>query len=429
MQKYGQRKLILTGVFLLAALVAVMGGWAGTAQISGAIIAPGRVQVDDNRVIVQHLDGGVIETLHVDEGDLVEQGQLLLTLDPAELRSQYNIIESKLNEITARRARLEAERDNMNTLSFDPMLELKADRQEVKELMDGQQRLFEARNVSLKTEREQLGRRQKQIEEQIIGIEAQQDAMSEQLELLKGELDNQQTLLDRGLAQSSRVTSLRREQSRLRGSLGELQASKAQASGRIIELGIEIEKLDTSRRERAVTELRDQQYRELELLEQERVLRMQLGRQHVTAPVNGVVYNMAPVNPGAVLRPADPLLYLVPQNRPMVVAAEIEAKDIHRIAFNQEVLVRFSSLDQKNAPEVTGSVIKISADAFQVENRAPFYKVEIELSPEQLAEAIKNVDLIPGMPVEAFIQTGARTPLAYLTEPLTDYFMAAFREG
>ncbi|WP_328588471.1 HlyD family type I secretion periplasmic adaptor subunit [Primorskyibacter flagellatus] len=422
---------MLLGILALVVLVGGFGYWAATTEISGAIIAPGQIEVDQNRQIVQHPDGGVVEEILVDEGDTVAAGDILIRLDPTLRRSELSIIEGQLFELMARRARLDAERDESDTLDFpEELLARAAEDEEINELVQGQQRLFDARRDSIAREVEQLGKRRDQISDQIIGIDAQQDALTEQVSLIEKELADQQSLLDRGLAQATRVLSLQRERARLSGTVGELTAQKAQAAGRITETEIEILKLTTRRREEAITTLRDLGYRERELAEQRRALVEQLARMEIRAPVSGVIYGLQVFTPRSVIRAADPVLYIVPQDRPLVIAAQVETIHIDKLFVEQNVSLRFSALDQRETPELFGRVTQISADAFTDENsRASYYRAEIVLSEGEINRLPKGTVLIPGMPVEAFIRTDDRTPLAYLVKPFADYFAKAFRES
>ena len=421
---------MIVGLLGLLILVGGFGSWAALTNISGAIIASGRIEVDQNRQVVQHPDGGVVAAIEVDEGDVVAAGDVLIRLDPTNLRSQLSIAESQLFELMARRGRLEAERDGRNEIEFPDLLrEAAQERPDVADLMAGQARLLVARSESIEKEISQLQKRRGQIDNQVEGIEAQRTALREQLSLIARELADQQSLLDRGLAQAARVLALQREEARLSGQMGELAAQKAQAEGRITEIDIEIIKLDTRRREEAITTLRDLQYRELELLEERRALIERMSRLDVTSPVSGVIYGLQVFALRSVIRPADPILYIVPQDRPLIINAQVEPIHIDKLFVGQDVTLRFSALDQRTTPELTGTVTQISADAFEDENtRQSFYRAEIALSEGEQARLPDDVTLVPGMPVEAFIRTADRTPIDYLTKPLTDYFSKAFRE-
>ena len=383
---WSARKPVLFGLFGLLVLIGGFGVWAVRSNLAGAIIASGRIEVDRNRQIVQHLDGGIVTEILVEEGDTVVLGDVLIRLDSTLLRSQKTIVEGQLFELMSRRARLEAERDETDGLTFDTELaRIAQDRPEVADLLAGQERLFYARSESVAREAEQLEKRRLQIHSQIKGINAQQTSLDRQLELINQELVSQQTLLDRGLAQAGRVLNLQRNVASLEGQIGELTAAQAQAEGRITEIDIEVLKLDSRRREDAITRLRDLQYRELELAEQRRSLQDQLNRLDITAPVSGIVYGLRVQTLQSVIRPADPVLYLVPQDRPLIITAEVETIDIDQLFVGQDVVMRFSALDQRTTPELFGTVDKVSADAFEDPNTGrTFYRTEMLLNDGEL---------------------------------------------
>ena len=428
-KRWSALRPVLIGVLSIGVLVGGFGVWAVQSQITGAIIAFGRIEVDQNRQVVQHIDGGVVSEILVKEGDTVIEGQMLVRLDAEQLQSELAVVEGQLFEVLARRARFEAERDNAMTLVFEPLL-LDSTNPVAPGLMEGQQRLFDARIESEMQEKEQLARRREQIGNQIDGIDAQKVAIGTQLDLLNEELVNQQSLLDRGLAQASTVLALQRQQASLSGQSGELTASRAEAEGRQTELDIEILRIDSARREEANTSLRDLQFNEIELSEKRRALIIRLERLDIRAPVSGIVYGMAVFTPRSVIRPAEPVLFLVPQDRPLVIVTQVQPNNIDSVFVGQAVAVRFSAFDQRRTPELFGTVVKVSADAFTDQgSQASYYRAAIQLNDGELGRLPDNLHLIPGMPVEAFISTEARSPMAYLLKPLSDYFTKAFRES
>ncbi len=430
-ENFPLRMPMTIGLIALTILVGGFGSWAALTNIAGAIIASGAVEVDSNRQVVQHPDGGVVEEIRVDDGDSVAQGDVLVRLDPTLLMSELLIVEGQLYDLMARRARLEAERDEVNTITFDPLLlDLAQQDPGVAEMVRGQENLFAARVETIARQSEQLVKRRDQISDQVVGIEAQQAAVAQMLDLIEEELEDQQSLLDRGLAQASRVLSLQREQARLAGNVGELTAQKAQAEGRMTEIDIQILGLLNERREEAITTLRDLQFRERELAEQARAIRARLSRMEITAPVAGIVHGLTVFNERSVIRSAEPVLFLVPQDRPLVISAQVEPIHRDELTMNQAVTLRFSSLDQQTTPELNGRVVQISADAFEDERTsARYYKVEIVLDDGEVDRLPEGTVLTPGMPVEAFIRTTDRTPLAYLIKPVADYFVKALRES
>ncbi|TXH94714.1 MAG: HlyD family type I secretion periplasmic adaptor subunit [Pseudorhodobacter sp.] len=424
------RKSVLLGGITSAVLVFGFGLWAVFSEISGAIVASGQLEVSQSRQIVQHPDGGVVAEIAVKEAQQVQAGDLLIRLDGALVKSELAIVEGQLFEVMARSARLTAERDDAPEPVFaGELAELAKTRPEVAELIEGQRSLFIARRDTVRKQSEQLQKRSAQIAAQIEGVDAQVAALSEQLALIEQELTDQRTLLEKGLAQSSRVLALEREASRLQGSVGELQSSRAQAEGRATEVELEVLRLAAVRREEANTQLRDIGAKVLELAERRRALTEQTNRLEIRAPVSGTVLGLAVTTPRSVIRPADPVLYLIPQDRPLVINAQVQTIHVDEVHVGQKVRLMFPAFSSRTTPELWGHVVSISADAL-VDERAQmaFYKAEIKLDPGE-AQRLEGLTLIPGMPVEAFIETGARSPMAYLLKPFTDYFVNAFRES
>ncbi|MFG6498918.1 MULTISPECIES: HlyD family type I secretion periplasmic adaptor subunit [unclassified Sulfitobacter] len=430
-KRWSATRPLILGFIGLLLLFGGFGTWAVTSQIAGAVVASGRIEVDRNRQIVQHETGGVVADILVDEGDSVAAGDVLLRLDAEQLTSQLAIVEGQLYELMARRGRLEAQRDEVETVTFaEELLSAGATNPDVQELVDGQRNLFDARRVSVAQELEQLGKRRAQINAQIRGVDAQEAALSRQLELIEEELANQQSLLDRGLTQASAVLTLMREQARLRGQIGELSAQKAQSQERVTEIDIERLKLRSAGREEAITQLRDLRYRELEMAEQRRALRAEIDRLDIRAPVSGVIYGMQVQTPRSVVRAAEPLMYLVPQDRPLIIASQVQTIHIDQVAVGQEVNLRLSALNQRTTPELVGKVLQVSADSIEDDATGQsYYRAEIALNPGETDKLEEGTILLPGMPVEAFIRTGERSPMAYLLKPMADYFARAFRES
>lgn len=429
-QAWSTRRPIIYGILTLLALVLGFGGWSVATKIAGAIVTSGQIEVELSRQVVQHPDGGVVATINVAEGDTVAAGDLILTLDGASIRSELAIVEGQLFESLARRGRLEAERDERSEITFGKdLLDAVTNHPEVAEKMEGQRRLFDARRVSLASQIEQLGKRRDQIDDQIVGIDAQNQALTTQLDLLRKELVDQQGLLEKGLTQAGRVLALQREEASIRGQMGELAANRAQAQGRITETQIEVLRLASDRREEANTQLRESGAQELELAERRRALDERIARLDVRAPVSGVVLGLTVTTPRSVLRPADPVLYLIPQDRPLVIATRVPPIHVDQVHVGQAVKLVFSAFSSRSTPELTGHVAVVSADALiDQRTQTPYYRAEILLDDGEMAK-LTGQTLIPGMPVEAFIQTEARTPLAYLLKPFTDYFSRAFRES
>ncbi len=422
---------VTIGMVGILILFGGFGTWSVMSNIAGAIVASGRIEVDRNRQVVQHDTGGTIAEILVDEGDLVKAGDLLFKLDPEQAKSELTLIEGQLFELMARRGRLEAQRDEDDTIEFaSSLVEVGKINPDTLELMDGQKNLFFARRDSVIQEIDQLGKQRNQIEDQIKGINAQEDSLAIQLGLIEQQLVSQQTLLDQGLAQVASVLGLQREMARLTGEIGRLIASRAQAEGRITEIEIIELKLGTSGREEAISQLREIRYQELSLVERRRALKATIDRLDIRAPVSGIVYSLQVTTPRSVIRPADPLMFLIPQDRPLVIAAQVMPTNVDEISVGQEVNLRLSSLDQRTTPELKGLVVLISADALDDQTTgASYFRAEITLSPGEIERLPEGTQLLPGMPVDAFIKTGDRSPLTYLVKPVTDYFVKSWRES
>lgn len=418
------------GLGLVLLLLGGLVGWGATARIAGAVIAPGQVEVQESRQVVQHPDGGVVEAILVREGDAVAPGQPLLRLDGTLLASEHAIVEMQFFEVLARRGRLLAERDGAAHIVFPTQLAVAAAGQpEVAALMQGQADLFAARAETHAQRLAQLARRQDQLAAQLAGLEAQGRALRLQAALTDEELAAQQALLDQGLTQAARVLALRREAARIEGMLGAVAAEIAQAEAGRAGIALEMLMLGAERREAAEAELRDLGVRALELAERRRSLAERIARLELRAPVAGVVMGLQLTTPRAVLRPAEPLLFLVPQDRPLLVAARIAPADIDQVSVGQEAVLVFPAFGLRDLPEIRGRVALVSADAFVDDRlREAHYRAEIALDAAALAALGERV-LLPGMPAEAHIRTTERSPIAYLLQPLSGYFARAFREG
>ena len=425
-QRWSTTGPMTLGLIALLVLVGGFGTWAVMAQITGAVIASGQIEVDRNRQVIQHPDGGVVDAILVQEGDAVVKGDTLIRLDASLLKSELVVVEGQLFEIIARRGRLEAERDGETALTFDPLL---SDVPQGPSLIAGQTRLFDARLESSIRAIEQLQQQRAQISSQISGIAAQQTALATQSDLIQQELTNQQTLLRQQLIQASRVLALQRQEANLLGRVGELTASAAQAAERQTEIEIQILTLASTRREEAITRLRDLQYNELELSERRRTLRQRLDRLDLRAPASGIVYGMQVFAEQSVIRGAEPVMFLVPQDRPLVIATKVQPTDIDQIHLGQDVTLRFSAFDQRRTPELMGTVTLVSADIFLDDaTQVSYYQAEVQLNEGEAEKLPEDMVLIPGMPVEAFVRTADRSPMDYLLKPLADYFAKAFRE-
>lgn len=420
---------LFIGYFALCVLICVIGVWSVQARIAGAVIASGMIEVENNRQILQHPQGGVVGELLARDGDRVEAGDVVLRFDDQLLQSELAIVTNQLNVLCARKARLVAEADETDTIAFDTLLlAAAAENPEINLLIDGQTRLFRARNKSLEQEEEQIENQVVQTKDQITGSSRQLAATQYQSALLIDELADVQTLFDKGLAQASRVSALKRERARLLGEVGQFEARIAQLEGDIARLEIEKLRLRSVRREQAIASLRDLSVQEIELAERELSTRDTLSKMAMRTPVSGVIYGSRVFAVQSVISPADPVMYVIPQDQPLIVAARIAAIHIDQVHAGQDAALRFSAFDQRTTPEIFGTVSKISADVYTDEvSGQTYYLANLVPKSGELAKLDTQV-LLPGMPVETFIRTVERSPFSYLVKPLMDYFNKAFRE-
>ncbi|MEM7523075.1 MAG: HlyD family type I secretion periplasmic adaptor subunit [Pseudomonadota bacterium] len=417
------------GLTTLVVLIFGFGAWSAFANIAGAIVGQGKLKVESERQIVQHPEGGVVKEILVKEGDTVQAGDVLIRLDDKLLNADLAIAEGQLYEIVSRSGRLEAERDGLDLPVFDEeVLIASRTNENVASLIEGQRRLFTARADTVKRETEQLRERQTQISEEITGAEAQQIALVSQLEFVAQELADLKTLQAKGLAQASRVLALERENARLLGQRGELIATIAGLKGQISEIEIQMLGAQSGRREEAISQLRELEYREYELREQRNTLVERMERLEITAPRPGRVIGMTIFTIRSVIQAAEPLLYVVPNDVDLVVEAQIETINVDQVYPGQAARLRFSAFSARTTPEIMGSVIRISPDAFTDDATGrSYYMAQLTIDEEEYSK-LDGLELVAGMPVETYIQTGDRTPLNYFTKPLTDYFNRALRE-
>lgn len=427
--RWSARGYVLFGLFCVLLLGGGLGGWSATAELQGAVISKGQLRVETRRQVVQHPDGGVVGEILVREGDVVAPGDILVRLDGVLLQSEIAVLESELYEVMARRARLKAEEAGRDDLAFDPeLLEAAKTNAEIQSLMDGQRELFEARLGTMRREIEVMHERQAQLRHQIEGTVSGIAALKSQRALIREELVIQHDLLSKGLTQASRVLALEREAAQIDGEEARLTAQAAQLRGRVSEIETELLRLDATRREAAIAELRDLGFRELEFKERRLALATRLSRLDVRAPLGGVVLDLAVHTIGAVVRPAEMIAQIVPQDAAIVVDVEIDPTRIDEVQVGKEAALLFSAFNARRTPMLSGIVTKVSADAFtDKELGRSFYRGEVLPEEGEIAK-LEGGRLVSGMPVEVFIQTGARTPLEYLMKPITDYLARAVRE-
>ncbi|HDR29680.1 HlyD family type I secretion periplasmic adaptor subunit [Rhodovulum sp.] len=425
----GARLPLAVGIVAIVLLVGGLGGWSVATSIAGAVVATGTVKVESDRQVVQHPEGGVVGEILARDGDTVAAGDVVLRLDGTFLRSELAIVERQLFEIEARKARLEAERDGVETLVIGELSGFEhLDPDWMRGQIEGQQSLFAARRVALAQELEQLDEQRSQIENQIEGTLSQIAALEKQLGLVERELTDKQTLFDQNLVPVGQVLALQRDEAGLEGEIGRLMSQAAESRARISELAVQALRLVDTRREEAISQLRDLQYSEIELAERRLSLAERLSRLEVRSPVDGVVFGSSIFAVRAVVQGGAPIMYVVPGGQALQVSARIDPSDIDQVFPGQPVSLRLTSYNSRTTPELPGEVLRISADSlFDEATRMSYYEAVILPDTSVLAD-MPNVQLMPGLPVDVFLRTRDRSPLSYLVRPLKIYFDRALRE-
>jgi HlyD family secretion protein len=418
---------LMAGFLALVVLVVGFGTWSVTATITGALVANGRLEVERNRQIVQHLTGGMVTEVHVTEGAAVERGGILLTLDTATPGAELDQIAFELFQASARRVHLDALWQSVGDVDFPTALtDAARERTEFQAVLDGERRLFRVVRDRRKSEWQKQQAQRAEINAQIAGFAAQRASLQRQLELIDRELADQRALMDRGLAQARAVLALEREAARLKGAAGEVEAAETVATQRLLTLEILSTQAETQVREDALRKLQDLAQTEHRLKHRHAVLSRQISNAIIRAPVSGRVYGLSAQRPQTIVQAAQPLMYIVPLDQPLVVTASVPASQVDQVFVGQDVTLRVSALDRTSTPQLPAHVAKIAADASEDKGqKGAYFRIEIELETAQSAD----YSLLPGMPVEVFLETEARTPIAYLIKPFADYLARAFRES
>jgi len=424
----GFRQTILAGAALLGLTFGGAGLWAATAPLDSAAIAPGVVVVSSNNKQIQHLEGGIVQSLQVAEGERVTAGDVLLVLDPTRARSQVDILRGQLDALLATEARLLAERDGLGAPRYPAPLADRATQADVQAIMAGQNNLFEARRLALEGQTTILQRRKAQAEEQIGGLTAQKQSQDRQIALIEDELKGLRELHTKGYAPKTRILALEREASRLLGERGERLGEIARVQQVIGETELQILQLRTNFLEQVATDLRETQTQLYDVRERLRAAEDVLARTVIRAPNAGTVVGLTVHTVGGVVPPGQTLAQVVPDQDELVIEARLQVTDIDAVRPGQEADIKFSAFKQATTPGVLGRVNTISADRMEDERTGmPYYAVRITV-PEEERKRLDGLELLPGMPADAFIQTGEQTALQYLVKPLTAVIDRAFRE-
>lgn len=419
---------LMAGTISITVLLAGMGGWAATTELSGAVIASGILVVDENVKKVQHPSGGIVSELLVKEGQSVVAGNVLVRLDATVARANLSAISKNLNYLYARQSRLEAERDNLPRVEVPAILLQRLSGEDARVTMASEDRLFEERQESRDGQRARLREQIAQLREQIGGLDVQQEAKAEEIGLVGKELEGLRRLFEVGGITMSQVNALERNAARLRGERGQLIASMAAAQGRIAEIELQLLQVDQSMRAEVAAELRDVENEEAKLIDQEVTASDQLRHIDIKAPVDGVVHELSIHTIGGVITPAETLMLIVPQHDNLTVEARIAPQDIDQLSVGQGARLMLTAFNRNTTPELQGSLVRISADLeTDKQTGATFYSASVSISQTELGR-LRDLVLLPGMPVETFIRTGDRTVLSYFVKPILDHANRVFRQ-
>ncbi len=408
----------------------VLGGWAATAQLSSAAIAPGVVSPEGRRRTVQHLEGGIINEILVNDGSVVAAGEPLVILEDLRDRAAYSMLQSQYYTALATQSRLMAEQIGLDEVVFEENL-LEAARQDrqVAQIRDAQKAVFAARGASIEQRRGILRQRIAQLQEEIVGLEALIASQQRQSALIGEEVAGVQELVEKGLERRPRLLSLLRRQVEIDGERAENRARVARAGQAIGETELQLESLETDRQDEVTRELSDLRPQLFEVEERMSAQQDVLDRTVIRAPVTGEVVDLQFRTRGGVIRPGERVLDIVPQDDILIIEAQVRPSDVDDVVIGGPALVHLTAFKQRNLPRINGSVIDLSADRFQDEVTGQTYFVaKIKVNDGELENIGQPIELVPGMPAEAMILTGERTTLEYLAEPLTEVLRRGLRE-
>ncbi|MGB3339420.1 MAG: HlyD family type I secretion periplasmic adaptor subunit [Devosia sp.] len=422
---FSMRGRVVWGILFGLLLVGGVGGWAITAKLSGAVIGVGTVLVDQDLKVIQHIDGGVLREIAVKEGDEVLAGQVLLRLDDVQIRAERSIVMGQLMELTARQVRLTAERDGAASLVFPAgFTDQHAD---APLIAGGEEQLFRGNLRNLQSQKEQLLLQVGQLRQEITGLQFQKTAVLAELTLVLDERDRMRSLADSRLIEASRVIDIERDVARMQGQQGEIEANLARAGSRISEIELQILALDGEVRTEAQRELRTVEAQISELGERLGAVEERFDRTEILSPVRGTINELNVTTLGGVISPAERLMTIVPAEADLSIEFRVATNDIDQIWVGQGATLRFSAFNQRVTPEMDGVITRVSAAAqHNAQTGESYYLAQVVADGD--TDSLGARGLVPGMPVEVFVQTEEQVALAYFMKPFTDQVTRAFRE-
>jgi HlyD family secretion protein len=421
---------MIAGMTIVGFVTFGIGGWAATSELTGAVIGQGVLVVDSGVKKVQHPTGGVIGELRVREGDRVKAGDILVRLDETQTLANATIITKSFDELLARQARLESERDNADQIVF-PKLLLERARDtdsEAARAIAAERSLFDLRRQARGGQKAQLKERSAQLQEEIKGYIGQAEAKQKEVDFIHQELEGVRTLWQKNLVPMNRLTALERDTARLEGERSQLSGMIAQAKGKIAEIGLQVIQVDQDLRTEVGKDLIEARSKISETAERKTAAVDQLNRIDIRAPQSGRVHQLTVHTVGGVISPGEQIMLIVPDADALAVEVKIAPRDVDQVYVGQTASMRFAAFDQKTTPGIEGEVSMVSADLTQDQRTGTsYYTVRVLLKPEELAR-LGNAKLVAGMPVDVFIKTPGRTALSYLIKPLRDQAERAFKE-
>jgi membrane fusion protein, epimerase transport system len=414
------------GILLFVALFGFGGIWASTAPIDGAALAPGLVTVRSYSKVVQHLEGGIINDIFVENGERVEQGEPILELDSTQSLASLEIVNSEFIALRALEIRLIAERDDHESVDYTDEFLALGTRAEAE--AEAQIEIFDARRSAIGGSIEVLEQRIEQLRSQIVGLQALKDSKDELAKSYQEELEDIRALLDQGFADKNRSRALERNVASFRGESAELLASISSTEVQIGETQLQIIQQEIEFQNNVVTELSSIQTSVGAAAERVTALEDIVSRTVVRAPESGLVNGLQVHTIGGVISPGMRIVDVVPQEEDLIIEAQVAPIDIDRVEIGQQAIIRFSSFGMGTVPTMFGEVINISADSLINEStQIPYYLARVEVSPSSL-DSLGDLVLMPGMPADVFIATGERTLLEYLMKPFSNAIARGFRE-
>jgi HlyD family secretion protein len=424
------QRYMIAGMAIVGFVAFGIGGWAATSELTGAVIGQGAVVVDSSVKKVQHPTGGVVGELRVREGDKVQAGDILLRLDETQTLANATIITKSFDELLARQARLEAERDNADQITFPKVLleRTRDSGSEAARAIAAERSLYDLRRQARGGQKAQLKERSAQLQEEIKGYLGQAEAKQKEVDFIHQELEGVRTLWEKKLVPMNRLTALERDTARLEGERSQLSGMIAQAKGKIAEIELQIIQIDQDLRTEVGKDLIETRSKISEAAERKTAAVDQLNRIDIRAPQSGRVHQLTVHTVGGVISPGEQIMLIVPDADALAVEVKIAPRDIDQVYVGQSASMRFAAFDQKTTPEIEGEVSLVSADLTQDQRTGmSYYTVRVLLKSEELAR-LGNAKLLPGMPVDVFIKTPGRTALSYLIKPLRDQAERALRE-